>query len=109
MNHLFRLLVVCVLGAFAILALSLGLARNHVDILAPAHLLLFVVGLAIYLLPSGLALYRDCRSTAWIAALDVLLGWTLFGWFASLGWAAMGKSRAMPVLVPPSGQPLPHH
>ena len=106
MNHSMRLIVASGLIAFTVLFAALGLARNHVDILTPLHLLLFLFGVAFYLLPTGLALYQNRRSTLWIAAVNVLLGWTLFGWFVAIGWAAGGETEgAAHALAIPHAQP----
>ena len=110
MKDLLRLFVATALVAFAILAVAVGLARNTAALLAPVHLILFVVLVALYLLPSGLALYRDCKATGWIAALNILLGWTLFGWVVALGWASGGKTRTVPpALSQPPIQPVVGH
>jgi hypothetical protein len=87
MTHLLRVLIVAGLATLAVLAFAVGMARNGNALLGPAHLLLFVVVFVLYLTPTFLAAYRDCQSSAWIAALNVLLGWTLFGWAVALGWA----------------------
>lgn len=100
MSHLLRLSIVGGLAALAVLIIAVGLARNDAALLAPVNLFLFVMAIALYLLPTGLALYRDCRAAGWIAAINVLLGWTLFGWAAALGWAASGATR--PVVLPPA-------
>jgi hypothetical protein len=39
-------------------------------------------------------------ATVWIAALNILLGWTLFGWVIALGWAASGKVRRLQLSTP---------
>ena len=95
MTHLLRVLIIGGLAALAVLAFGLGLAHNTAALLGPAHLLLFVVAFTLYLVPTFLAIYRDCKSSAWIAAVNVLLGWTLFGWVIALGWAATGEMRPM--------------
>ena len=110
MNQLLRLLVVAVLVMIAVFILAVGLARNDANLLAPLNLLLFVIGVALYLLPAGLAFYRDCRSLAWIAALNILFGWTILGWFVAMGWAASGMVREhTPVAGAPPSHPLPGH
>ncbi len=110
MNNLLRLLVIAGLSVGAIVIVALGLERHNADLLAPVNLVLFVAGVLVYLLPTGLAMYRDCKSTMWIAAVNVLLGWTLFGWFAAIGWAARGKIREAvhPIVAPPIN-PVPGH
>jgi len=96
--------------ACAVILVALGLARHDADLIAPVNMMLFVLGALVYLLPTGLAIYRDCQSTAWIVALNLLLGWTIFGWFAAMGWAARGKVREPhhPIGTPPT-HPVPGH
>jgi hypothetical protein len=104
MNNLLRLLVIAGLAAGGIIIVALGLERHNADLLAPLNLMLFVAGVLVYLLPTGLARYRDCKATAWIAVVNVLLGWTIFGWFVAIGWAASGKIREAghPISAPPT-------
>ena len=110
MNNMLRLLVIGGLAACAIIVVALGLARHPAALLGPVNLLLFVVGALVYLLPTGLAIYRDCKSTIWIAVVNILLGWTLFGWFVAIGWAARGQIRepGHPIGTPPT-HPVPGH
>jgi len=110
MGNMLRLFVAAGLVAFAILVIAIGLARNTAALLAPVHLILFIVLVAAYVLPTALALYRSCAATGWIAALNILLGWTLFGWVVALGWAAGGKiSTVHPSTPAPPVQPIPGH
>lgn len=110
MNNLLRLFVVGGLVALAILSIALGMARNVGALSAPAHLLVFVLAVAFYILPIGLAIYRDCKDAVWITVVDVFLGWTIFGWFVAIGWAASGKSRVLPPIVtPPTIHPVAGH
>ena len=95
--------------AFGVMAIALGLAHNTDAILAPARVILFLLGVALYLLPSGLAVHRDCRATAWIIMLNVLLGWTVVGWIAAIGWAAWGKARTTPTFPAPPGAVVTGH
>jgi hypothetical protein len=97
MNNRFRAFFAAGLIAFAILVIAVGLVRYTVALLSPTHLISFVALVVAYLLPSALALYRNSTATGWITALNILLGWTLFGWFIALGWAAGGKTRVQPV------------
>jgi len=110
MRGMFRPLFVIGLLAAALLLVAVGLAQNTSALLAPLHLLLFLFALAVYLLPTGIAMYRDCTSTLWITLVDVLLGWTILGWFLALGWAASGKTNEPPhAPVTPPGTPIPGH
>jgi len=55
-------------------------------------LLTLVIGLVLlllYLLPARLAFWGQHRNRYAIAALDVLLGWTVLGWGAALLWAVV--------------------
>lgn len=98
MSNLLRLMIGVGLVAVAILAVAIGLAKNASAIAAPAHMILFLVVVALYLVPTGLAVHRNCTATGWIIAVNILLGWTLFGWVIALGWAAAGK----PAVVAPA-------
>tara|TARA_B100001029_G_scaffold19193_1_gene12757 strand:+ start:177 stop:446 length:270 start_codon:yes stop_codon:yes gene_type:complete len=49
--------------------------------------ILLAILLIIYFLPSIIAFSRKCPSVWSITALNLFLGWTLFGWVASLVWA----------------------
>lgn len=100
MRNLLLLFVVSGLVALMVLLIALGMARNSTAILGPAHLILFAIGAAFYLWPSFLALHRKCKAAVWIISVNILLGWTVLGWIASMVWAARGKMRALP--IPPS-------
>lgn len=107
MNHLLRLFIVIALAAVAILVTAFELVRHGVDLLVPGHLFLFVSGTAFYLLPTALALYRRCEKAVWITAVNILLGWTIFGWVISLGCASTGKIRTFcPMPASPPGEPV---
>lgn len=110
MKHFIQLSAAAVLSAAVILVIAVGLARHDRDLLAPLDLFLILLALAAYLLPTALALYRDCKASIWIAALDVFLGWTIFGWFAALGWAARGEARPVASFAGPrTGHPIAGH
>ena len=107
MSHLFRLFVAAGLVALGALVIAVGPPRHTPDLLAPFHLFLFLVLAAFYVLPSLLAVHRSCSATAWIIALNILLGWTLFGWVIALGWAASGKVAVLHSTLPsPPGSAL---
>jgi len=110
MNNLLRLLVIAGLAACAVVIVALGFVRHDAGLMGPVTLLLFMLGVWVYLLPTGLAIYRDCKSTIWIASVNVFLGWTILGWAVAMGWAASGKIRepVHPIGAPPV-QPVPGH
>ena len=55
--------------------------------------ILVLLGVAAYLLPTSIAASRRHPNTMAIAALNILLGWTLLGWVASLVWALTAVDR----------------
>lgn len=104
MTHQFRLFVAAGVSLAVLLVVLIGLARQDANLLAPLNLVLFLLAIAIYLLPSILAFWRDCESALWIAVLNVFLGWTVIAWFVAIGWAAGGRVKPMP-----PRHPLPSH
>lgn len=57
-----------------------------------------LLGLAFYFIPSIVAVLRGCQSIGGIIILNVFLGWTFLGWLGALIWAASGEvSRPMAV------------
>ncbi len=110
MRHQLWFLLAAGALALVVAAIGVGLARDSNTLLAPARMILLVLGIALYLLPVELAVYRDCKATAWITALNVLLGWTIFGWIVAIGWAASGKARTVPPSIPaPPGAVVTGH
>jgi hypothetical protein len=63
-----------------------------------AFLLLFLFG--VYFLPAIIAGARQHKNATAIAVLNMLLGWTLLGWVASLVWAFTNPSTPQIVYVP---------
>jgi len=53
----------------------------------------FLLGLALYFVPTLVAYRRRHHNRAAIALLNLLLGWTFFGWVAALVWAATTVKR----------------
>ena len=110
MNNLLRLVLIAGLAACGIVVVAMAFVRNDANLMAPVNLVLVLLAAALYLLPTGLALHRDCKWTFWIVVVNVLLGWTVIGWFAALGWAAGGKcvKQSQPIGTPPT-HPVPGH
>ena len=66
---------------------------------------LAVLGIALYLLPTAIAVRRDAAATTEVVLLNLAFGWTGFGW----AWAlvlACGVRRPRPPLPPPT-RPIP--
>jgi hypothetical protein len=56
--------------------------------------LALLLGLALYLTPSIIAIRRQARATATVIAIDVLAGWTLIGWVTAFGLAFRRDKQA---------------
>lgn len=50
-------------------------------------MILFLVALSLYFLPSIVARARNHRNCGGVFILNLVFGWTLVGWVASLIWA----------------------
>ena len=48
---------------------------------------LLVLGLAVYFIPTMVAIGHKKRNTDSIFVLNIFLGWTLIGWVVALVWA----------------------
>jgi hypothetical protein len=48
---------------------------------------IFFVGSLMYLVPTGVAILRKHPQRLAISVLNILLGWTFFGWLVALVWA----------------------
>ena len=53
---------------------------------------LLVIGI-IYVIPIVVAFSRDIPQKYLVAVLDIVLGWTLIGWFILFFWAALAGPR----------------
>ena len=57
--------------------------------LSCAELLIIILIFAGYLLPSLIAFLRQHKNKLAIFLLNLLLGWTVFGWVSSLVWSVV--------------------
>ena len=96
MKNLLRRIAVGGLVLIAVLTVALVIAGDTNNLLTPVHLLLFVIALAIYLLPTALAFCRSCKSALWIAVLNDFLGWTLLAGLWRLDGQQVAKPRRYP-------------
>jgi hypothetical protein len=66
---------------------------NQASLDSTAEALLWIIGAVAYLIPIIIAGVRNCKSTAAIVIIDLLLGWTFVGWVVALSWAASGERK----------------
>jgi hypothetical protein len=64
---------------------------------------LLVVGLVVYFIPSFIAFDKDKRNKGAIFALNLLLDWTVIGWVGALVWSLKVDAPAVSRLTPPLG------
>ncbi len=53
-----------------------------------------VVLIALYFLPTIIALVRFHRNSAAVSIVNLFLGWTLIGWVVALAWSVAAKRAA---------------
>jgi hypothetical protein len=59
---------------------------------AGGAILLVVLAIGIYLIPTWVALIRHHTQKGAIFAINLFLGWTLLGWVGALAWACSTSS-----------------
>lgn len=67
-----------------------------------AELVVLIIGLAIYFLPTAIAINRGHMSKGAIFALNLLLGWIGIGWIVALIWSLTGNIRRNFMLLQPA-------
>jgi len=60
-----------------------------------------------YFLPTLIAAIRRHRQFIAIAALNVLLGWTVLGWIASFIWSLTSPAQPQTIIVQQPAPPAP--
>ncbi len=50
-----------------------------------------LIALAVYIVPSAVALKRQHPNSMAIVAVNILLGWTVLGWIGALVWSLTRK------------------
>ncbi len=58
------------------------------------EIVLLLLILVIYMLPTVIAYARDIPQRHTITVLDIVAGWTLIGWVILFLWAMMAETRA---------------
>lgn len=74
------------IAAVILLVIVLLSASRALEI-SGGHLTVTVVALALYFVPTLIALHRQHRQKLAIFALNLLLGWTFLGWAVAIVWS----------------------
>lgn len=61
-----------------------------------AGLVVLALLVSVYFLPLIIAVLRSHPNALALAALNLLLGWTLFGWAGALVWALLARPSVAP-------------
>ena len=69
-----------------------------------ATFIVLTVLLAVYFLPTIIAVCQSHRNTASIVVVNFFLGWTMVGWVLAVAWALSNASGSKPE---PASKPLP--
>ena len=73
-----------------------------------AELVVLIIGLAIYFLPTAIAINRGHMSKGAIFALNLLLGWIGIGWIVALIWSLTRNIRRNSCCSSPPRHRTPH-
>lgn len=68
-------------------------------------IVMWIVLLAMYFTPTIIAVLRKHRQTGPIAAVNILLGWTVIGWIGAFIWSLM--SPPAPAVIIQQAAPAP--
>lgn len=83
------------------------LADTTADAAAGALAIYVIVGIALYFLPTIVAMARHYRGTGSVVVINVFLGWTLIGWVVALAMAFGSNQRETQVVVYAQGNGYP--
>jgi hypothetical protein len=86
------------LAGVAVFVLSIAgvLASRDAKLLSANFVILIIA--ALYFVPVGVSMARNCKSGGGIAVVNIFLGWTFIGWVVALAWAASGEPK--PTAIP---------
>jgi hypothetical protein len=82
--------------------------RNKMDAGASWFIIFTVLGLAIYFLPTIIAMARGHKNTAAILVVNMFLGWTFLGWVGALAWSCTNNVTAVNVNLGVTPEPPRH-
>jgi hypothetical protein len=60
------------------------------------NVIMLMLILILYLLPTLIAFGREHPRRGEIAVVNIVVGWTLIGWIIVFLWAALGRTEAQP-------------
>jgi hypothetical protein len=63
------------------------------DMTLGTTLFVILAGFVLSLLPTWVAIGRNCKATGGIFVINLFLGWTVLGWIIALAWAAAGDPK----------------
>ena len=76
------------------------------NLFTPTHLVVFLIPLlvmlAIYCLPTIIAVNRNHHNRVPIILVNILLGWSAIGWIIALIWSFTSPASANAVIQPPA-------
>jgi hypothetical protein len=75
--------------------IGLGIAALFVHVML--WLLMAVLGLLIYFVPSMISAARHHEHFLWVLVLNIVLGWSGIAWFVLIAWAILGERRGPPL------------
>jgi len=70
------------------------------------HISLFLLLWAAYFVPSIVAYRRGHAQLPLIIAVNLLFGWTVLGWIATLVWSLMGPEAPKPPTIAQTSGPV---
>ena len=62
-----------------------------------ANVIMLMLVLILYMLPTLIAFGREHPRRGEIAVINIVIGWTLIGWIIVFLWASLGRVEAQPV------------
>lgn len=76
-----------------------GLSPAHMGAAIIGGILILLVALAMYVLPTIVAMMRKHPQLAPIALVNIVLGWSFIGWIVALVWALTNPQPQQTVII----------
>lgn len=87
---------VWILGLILLVAVTFAIGSGTNGAALVATIIFFPAAIALYFVPSAVALYRKRANSTPIILLNLLLGWTFLGWVVALIWAHSSPAQPQP-------------